>query len=170
MKCRLLIPVLFSFFLASCSYNPNNCSGSTEVSDTALAFSTTNVDTIDIRNGRYRHQLSWEILSVYTDRNDAHENCRNKRGTLYVYNNPVIDSTIELTCSRSLSWYGKKTIAAGENLLGIAVEGTGLAKKSGSSIVDIDADSMATGIYTFYITAGNKWGAHLSDSINIIYR
>jgi hypothetical protein len=171
MKLHILMMIIsIAALFSSCSFNQNSCSGSTEVRDTALIFSSMNVDTVYAQNGRYSHQIGWEVVSSYIYRNDAHKNCRNKSGTLYLYNNPILDSTITLVCNQDLNWYDKKLIPAGTNLLGPAVNETGLAKKSGSTAVNIDADSIKTGIYTYRISGLNKWGAHLSDSIDITYQ
>ena len=166
MRALTFFLVIAILSLSSCAINPHNCNGSVEVHDTAVGLTTT-TPIVKSNGKQYRHIITFTISTNYIDITNASNNCRYKQGRMYLENNRIIDSTIIFTCNKDLTWYNRSTIPAGTNLI---QSGNKIARLDPGTELRIEHDSLATGVYTFYVSCTNMWGAHLSDSVDVTYQ
>lgn len=169
----LLHIFLLSCTLYSCSKFDEHCRGELNRLDHTGANIVAE-DTIETSNGRYRHTVALQAVATHTDI-DVNKGKRCKTRTLEIGTQigDVIDSnSLSITCNKSFSWYNKRTVQAGENLLHVDIFENHFGywhTMQGSIDIFIDADSIETGLYTFYGEATTYDGNIYKDTVSVYY-
>ena len=170
MRPLLLIIIIIGLIISSsCS---SDCQGVTGTNDTAIILSTSVHDTLHTTSGRYRHDLQITIEEARFESEPSKPNCMTKVSKTISHTDPIIDSTLIITCNRDLISYNT-IIPAGQNMLEFpnvkrSIQTFYYMLESGT--VNIDVDSIETGNHIYYITCTTKKGNTLTDSIHVYYQ
>ena len=177
MKPNYLIFILgclLSFTFFSCSTFDETCRGDyVQIDHTGINIDAT--DTITSTKDRYVHTVVIKPISTTTEVDvNKGKKCRSQTLEAGILVGDVIDSnSLIITCDKSFSWYNKRTIQAGENLLNVDIfkedHFNYWHEIDGSRTIFIDADTVVKGLFTFYAEATTKQGNQYKDTVSVYY-